>query len=97
MAHPTFEVSPATDRMTLFAACAELAVVGVVTAVACNAIATHGRRILSNGSSLRVTTLAAHLTVRTLQAVLGLGVVVETPDGPSSGVVAGVAAHTKFL
>lgn len=96
-AHPTFEVSPTAGCVALFAARTKLAVVGVIAAVAGNAIAANRCCILSCGCCLLVATLAADFAVCAFEPVFGLGVMVETPDGPGSGVVAGVAAHTKFL
>jgi hypothetical protein len=83
--------------MTLLTSHTELSIVGIVTAVATYAVAANGRCIFTFRSCLLVATFAGNFAVRALQTVFSLGIVVEAPDGPGSGVVASVAAHTKFL
>lgn len=44
-----------------------------------------------------MATFAGYLPVRTLQPVLGPGVVFKRPDWPGSRVVTGFALHTELL
>ena len=83
--------------MALVTAGAEAAIVHIVLAVARYTSASQRRRILARWCHLFVTALTGHFDVRTLKAVLGLGVVIERPRRPGPGVVTRFAARSEHL
>ena len=83
--------------MTLLTAVAELAVMYVLTAMACDTGRTNLCCVCVFRCGLPMTTLARYLAVRTFKPVGRPAVVVKVPNGPSTGVVTGFAAHSKFL
>lgn len=97
LAHPTLEGFPVVYAVALLAAHSELTIMGVVAAVAGDAITANGGSNFASRCCLFMTAFTGDIAMRTLQPVFGLGVMVEVPDGPSSGVVTGIAAHSKLL
>ena len=69
----------------------------IIRTVARNTCIAHGGDILAFGSYCGVTALASYFPVRPFKLVFGFGIVVETPDGPSPGVVACFTSQAQLL
>ncbi len=78
--------------MALLAAAAELAVMGVVLAVAVEAALARLGHGFASGRRLGVTRFTTHADVLAGEGVRRLLVVIEIPGFPAAGVVAGFAA-----
>lgn len=83
--------------MTLLTPRTELAIVHIIGAVAGNAGIAQRSNLQPFWGFLLVATFARNLSVRALQPVLCLGIVIKRPDGPGSRVVTGFALHTELL
>lgn len=82
--------------MALLAPYTKLPIMNIFTLVARNAIATYRGCIFTFWCFIFVTAFTSHLTMRTIQHILGLFVVIEIPQLPRSGVMAVLTAFTQF-
>jgi hypothetical protein len=97
LAYAILKILPIVCCMTLFATRSELPFMHIVNAVTRKTSIAYWRNIRCIRGRLGMAGLTLHLAMSTIQPVFGLGVVIEAPDGPRSGVVTGFAAHTQLL